>query len=55
MVTTAADRLRVARASSTEDTKRGTLDAHEGVTGGGREIENANERLDTVIAVLVES
>lgn len=56
VVTTAADRLRIARVSSTKDTpERGTLDAHKGVIGGGREIESANNRLDTAVTVLVES
>ena len=56
MVTTAADRLRIARASFTKDTRQGgALDAHKAVPGGDNEIESAQDRLDTAVTVLVES
>ncbi len=56
MVTTAADRFRIARASTTKDTRHGgALDAHKAVLGGDREIESAQDRLDTAVTVLVES
>ena len=54
VVTTAADRLRIARASTTKGTqKRGTLDAQKAAIDGSREIEKANDRLETAITVLV--
>ena len=53
VVTTAADRFRIARASTTEE--GGALDAHKAVPGGDNEIQSAHDRLDTAVTVLVES
>lgn len=56
MVTTTADRLRIARASTTKDTREGgALDAHKGVLSLGNEIEDAQNGLDTAVTVLMES
>lgn len=56
MVTTAADRLRIALTSTTKDTRHGgALDAHKAVPSGDNEIESAQDRLDTAVTVLVES
>jgi len=56
VITTTADRLRVARASTAEDARdRGALNAHEAVAGEGGEIEKAHKTLDIVVTVLMES
>lgn len=56
MVTTAADRFRVARASTTKETRdRGALDAQKAAPGGDGDIEKAYQSLEAAIAVLVES
>jgi hypothetical protein len=55
VVTTAADRLRVARASTTKETQnRGALDAHKVVVGGDDEIEETQDTLEASIAALME-
>jgi len=56
VVTTAADRLRVARASTTKGTpERAALDAHKAVPGGDNEIEKAHDALQATVAVLMKS